>query len=55
LVLDPPWLHEDVQRLEGTVLVGEDEGRHCRVCRSVRHVSESEGRTLEARRVASTA
>jgi hypothetical protein len=55
LVLDPPWLHEDVQRLEGTVLVGEDEGRHCRVCRSVRHVLESEGRTLEARRVASTA
>jgi hypothetical protein len=28
-ILDPPWLHEDVQGSEGTVLVGENEGRYC--------------------------
>jgi hypothetical protein len=28
-ILDPPLLHEDVQGSEGTVLVGEDDGRYC--------------------------
>jgi ribonuclease HI len=54
-ILDPPWLHQDVQGLEDTVLVGKDEGRYCRVHRSMRHVSASEGRTPEACRTATTA
>jgi hypothetical protein len=54
-ILDPPWMHEDVQRSEGMVMVGEDEGRHCRVRRAMRHVLESEGRTLETRRLVATA
>jgi hypothetical protein len=28
-ILDPHRLHEDVQGSEGTILVGEDERRHC--------------------------
>jgi hypothetical protein len=54
-VLDPPRLHKDVQRPEGTVLVGKDEGRHYRVRHLMRHVSESEGGTPETRRFSSAA